>query len=283
MTDDAVPAATKKPGPVVIKLGGEVVQGPHMAAIAADVAEMRAAGTPVVIVHGGGPQATDLQKRLGQSPKIVGGRRITDEGALEVMKMTVAGKVNVDLCAALVAAGARPVGLHGASANTVLAKRRPPTVVTGGGPDPVDFGFVGDVVGVNDALVSLLTSDGYVPVLACLGCDEEGSLFNINADAVANQVAIRLDARALVLVTDVPGVMRDINDPSSRIGRLTLAEGQRAIEEGVVTKGMIPKLEESFAAIAQGVKAVHIVGKLSRGDLTRAVMTPGEVGTVLVA
>ena len=269
--------------PVVIKLGGEVVQGPHMAAIAADVAEMRAAGVPIVIVHGGGPQATELQKRLGQTPKIVGGRRVTDEETLEVMKMVVAGKVNVDLCAALVAGGSKPVGLHGASACTVLAQRRPPTVVTGGGPDPVDFGFVGDVVGVNEGLISLLIDDGYVPVLACLGADSKGGLYNINADAVANQVAIRLDARALVLVTDVPGVMRDINDPSSRIGRLTMADGKRAIEEGVVTKGMIPKLEESFAAIAQGVRAVHIVGKLSKGDLTRAVNAPGEVGTVLVA
>ena len=270
-------------GPVVIKLGGEVVQGPHMAAIAADVAEMRAAGTPVVLVHGGGPQATDLQKRLGQTPKIVGGRRITDEETLEVIKMTVAGKVNVDLCAALLAGGAKPVGLHGASACAVLATRRPPTVVSGGGPDPVDFGFVGDVIGINDALIGLLVNDGFVPVLACLGADEKGGVYNINADAVANQVAIRLDARALVLVTDVPGVMRDINDPSSRIERLTLAEGKRAIEEGVVTKGMIPKLEESFAAIAQGVRAVHIVGRLSRGDLTRAVTSPGAVGTVLVA
>lgn len=269
--------------PVVIKLGGEVVQGPHMAAIAADVAEMRAAGTPIVLVHGGGPQATELQKRLGQTPKIVGGRRVTDEETLEVMKMTVAGKVNVDLCAALIAGGAKPVGLHGASACTVLAVRRPPKVVSGGGPDPVDFGYVGDVIGVNDALIALLVNDGFVPVLACLGADEKGGVYNINADAVANQVAIRLDARALVLVTDVPGVMRDINDPSSRISRLTLADGKRAIDEGVVTKGMIPKLEESFAAIAQGVRAVHIVGRLSRGDLTRAVTSPGEVGTVLVA
>lgn len=276
-------APSSSGGPVVVKLGGEVVQGPHMAAIAADVAEIRASGTPVVIVHGGGPQATDLQKRLGQTPKIVGGRRVTDQDTLEVMKMIVAGKVNVDLCAALVAAGAKPVGLHGASACTVLATRRPPKLVTGGGPDPVDFGFVGDVVGINDALIALLTQDGYVPVLACLGADQRGGLYNINADAVANQVAIRLDARALVLVTDVPGVMRDISDPSSRIGRLTVADGKRAIEEGVVTKGMIPKLEESFAAIAEGVRAVHIVGKLSRGDLARAVTSPGEVGTVLVA
>jgi acetylglutamate kinase len=270
-------------GPVVIKLGGEVVQSPHMAAIAADVAEMRAAGTPVVIVHGGGPQATELQKRLGQTPKIVGGRRITDEETLEVIKMTVAGKVNVDLCAALIAGGAKPVGLHGASACTVLATRRPPKMVSGGGPEPVDFGYVGDVIGVNDALIALLVGDGFVPVIACLGADEKGNVYNINADAVANQVAIRLDARALVLVTDVPGVMRDLNDPGSRIGRLTLAEGKRAIEDGVVTKGMIPKLEESFAAIIQGVHAVHIVGRLSRGDLTRAVTSPGAVGTVLVA
>ena len=204
--------------PVVIKLGGEVVQGPHMAAIAADVAEMRAAGVPVVIVHGGGPQATELQKRLGQTPKIVGGRRVTDQETLEVMKMIVAGKVNVDLCAALVAGGSKPVGLHGASACTVLAQRRPPTVVSGGGPDPVDFGYVGDVVGVNDGLIALLISDGYVPVLACLGADERGGLYNINADAVANQVAIRLDARALVLVTDVPGVMRDVRIPPHASG-----------------------------------------------------------------
>ena len=283
MSEPATESAEPGPRVVVIKLGGEVVQSPYMAIIAADVADMRAAGVPVVIVHGGGPQATDLQKRLGQTPKIIGGRRVTDGETLEVMKMTVAGKVNVDLCAALVAAGVKPVGLHGASACTVLASRRPPKLVSGGGDEPVDFGFVGDVIGVNEALISLLTGDGYVPVLACLGADQRGGVYNINADAVANQVAIRLDAGALVLVTDVPGVMRDIKDPSSRIGRMTLADGQKAIADGVVTKGMIPKLEESFAAITQGVRAVHIVGNLAKGDLARAVATPGEVGTVLVA
>jgi acetylglutamate kinase len=263
----------------VVKIGGEVVQSAHMAAIAADVAAMK----DVVLVHGGGPQATDLQKRLGQTPHIVGGRRVTDADALEVMKMIVAGKVNVDACAALVAAGGRPVGLHGASALTVEASKRPPKVVTGGGPDPVDFGFVGDVVGVNDALVRLLVGAGYVPVIACLGADARGGVFNINADAVANQIAIRLDARALVLVTDVPGVLRDVADPSSRLARLTVAEGRKAIVDGVITKGMIPKVEESFAAIALGVRAVHVVGRLAAGDLRRAVDEPGSVGTVLVA
>jgi CheY-like chemotaxis protein len=133
----------------------------------------------------------------------------------------------------------------------------------------------------NPATVIVMST--YVPVLACLGCDEQGVVYNINADAVANQVAIRLDARALVLVTDVPGVLRDINDPASRIGRMTFAEGKKAIADGVVTKGMVPKLEESFASIEKGVRAVYIMGRLERGDLARAVREPGSVGTVLVA
>jgi acetylglutamate kinase len=268
---------------VVLKLGGEVVQGEHLGAIAADVAELRGAGRRVVLVHGGGPQATDLQKRLGQTPQIVAGRRITDADTLDVMKMAVAGKVNVDLCAALLGAGAKPVGLHGASALTVRAVKRPPRIVAGGGPDPIDFGHVGDVTGVNDALLGLLAENGYVPVIACLGADEAGNVYNINADIVANQLAIKLDAGALLLVTDVPGVMRDIKDPASRIPRITIAEGEKAIADGVVTKGMIPKLEESFAALKAGVRAVHIVGRLKRGDLAREVAAPGTVGTVLIA
>jgi acetylglutamate kinase len=270
---------------VVIKLGGEIVSagGVQLAAIAADVAEMRSNGITVIVVHGGGPQATDLQKRLGQTPKIVGGRRITDADTLDVMKMAVAGKVNVELCAALVAAGALPVGLHGASALAVKAKKRPPRVVSGGGPEPIDFGHVGDVTSVNSQILELLTHAGYVPVVACLGADENGNVYNINADIVANQLAIAIGAQSLLLVSDVPGVLRDVSDPSSRIARLSVDEGRDAIAKGIVTKGMIPKLEESFAAIASGVKAVHIVGNLKRGDLAREAAEPGSVGTVLVA
>ena len=268
--------------PIVLKLGGDVVAGPYLGAIATDVAALARAGTPVVLVHGGGPQATALQKQLGQSPNIVGGRRITDEATLDVMKMTLAGKVNVDLCAALVAAGARPVGLHGASSCVIRAVKRPPRVVSGGGPDPIDFGFVGDVTGLHHELLSLLLGAGYVPVLACLGADEAGHVYNINADVVANQSAIALGARSLFLVTDVPAVLRDVADPSSRIPHLSLADGKKAIADGVVTKGMIPKLEESFAAIAAGVRAVHIVGRLQPGDLAREAADPGSVGTVLI-
>lgn len=267
----------------LIKLGGEVVSGPYLAAIAHDVAQLSARGRKVVLVHGGGPQATALQKALGQTPNVVAGRRITDDATLEVMKMTVAGKVNVDLCSALIVAGAKPVGLHGASALTVEAVKRPPRVVSGGGPDPIDFGHVGDVVAVNRELVELLASNGYVPVIACLGAGRDGRVFNINADIVANRLAIALDAEGLYLVTDVPAVLRDVADPASRIARITVSEGKQLIAEGVITKGMIPKLDESFAAIAEGVRAVHVVGRLGEGDLARAIESPGSVGTMLVA
>jgi acetylglutamate kinase len=267
---------------LVIKIGGEVVASEAMATIAVGIAEMHGRGERLLLVHGGGPQATDLQKKLGQTPKLVAGRRITDAETLEVMKMVVAGKVNVDACAALVAVGLRPVGLHGASALAVRATKRPPRVMTGAGPDPIDFGHVGDVVGVNDALFALLVDAGYIPVVASLGADEQGRCYNINADVVASEIAVAFEARALVLVSDVPGVLRDVNDPTSRIARLTVAEGRKAIADGLVTKGMIPKLEESFFAISRGVRAIHIVGRLEPGQLAREAADPGSVGTVLV-
>jgi acetylglutamate kinase len=267
--------------PIILKLGGEVVASALALDIAKDVAALRKEGRPIIIVHGGGPQATALQKQLGQTPNMVAGRRITDDATLEVMKMTVAGKVNVDLCARLHAAGAKPVGLHGASSGVISAVKRPPKVLAGAGPDPIDMGHVGDVTGVDKELLALLSKNGYVPVLACLGADELGRVYNINADTVANRIAVALDAQALVLVTDVPGVLRDVTDPSSRIARLTREEGKKAIEDGTITKGMIPKIDESFTAIADGVKAVYIVGKLGPGDLARAVREPGSVGTVL--
>lgn len=263
---------------LVVKLGGEVVRSAELAKVASDLAALTRAGHGVVVVHGGGPQATDLQKRLGQTPNVVAGRRITDAAALEVMKMTVAGQVNVDLSAAIVAAGGKPVGLHGASSLAIRATKRPPRVVSGAGPEPIDFGFVGDVTGINRDLVHLLVDAGYLPVLACLGADEAGGIYNINADIVAAQVAIAIEADALLLVTDVPAVLRDVRDPSSRIARMSVAEAKQLIEEGIVTKGMIPKLDESFAALSRGVREVHILGAT---DLARSIDEPGSVGTVL--
>ncbi len=269
----------------VIKLGGELLapaRADEAAAIVADVASLVARGDTVVIVHGGGPQTSALQRSLGQEPNIVGGRRITDDAALDAIKMMVGGKLNIELCARLGAAGVRAVGLTGASARAVAAVKRPPRVVSGCGDDPVDFGHVGDVAGLNDALLSTLIGAGFVPVLASLGGGDDGRVYNINADIVATQVAALLDADALALVTGTPGVLRDIADPDSRIRRATVAEARALIADGTVAGGMIPKLEESFNALAGGVHRVQVIGHLGPKDLLMAIDEPGTVGTTLV-
>lgn len=267
---------------IVVKVGGEILEGNAIDPVARDVAALVDGGRRVAMVHGGGPQASAMQRRLGLEPRMVAGRRITDEATLDVMKMVVGGRLNIDLCAALLRAGARPIGLHGASSRAVRAERRPPRVVSGGGPDPIDFGLVGDVVGVNVELLELLLGAGYTPVLACLGGDDSGAVLNINADIVANELASALAAEHLVLVTGAPGVMRDLKDPASRIPRLTIAEARAAIADGTVQGGMIPKLDESAAALESArVGCVHVVGNLGPGDLLAAIASPGSVGTAV--
>ena len=267
---------------IVVKIGGEVVGSGEAALLGKDLREL-SADHRIAIVHGGGPQATELQKKLGLTTTQIAGRRVTDAATLDVMKMVIAGKLNVDLCAALLAAGLSPVGLHGASGHVVKATRRPPKPYPPAAPDPVDLGFVGDVTGFNLELLELLWSGKHVPVIACLGADTEGGTFNINADLVGNQLAAALKADRLFLVTSTPGVLQDVNDPASRLAKITVAEAKQAILDKVVTGGMIPKLEEAMSVIDHGVGSIHILGKLSSGDLVRAVREPGSVGTTLVA
>ena len=267
--------------PVVVKLGGEVLGAPAVGVEASDHAravERAGPGARFIVVHGGGPQATALSQRLGIEPRLVGGRRITDAATLDVIKMIVAGQLNVDLVAALRAAGVAAVGLHGAS-GLVRAHRRPPRVVSGGGPEPIDFGSVGDIDGFDLALLEALEAAGYLPVIACVGASPLGEVLNINADVVASQLAAAAGAAALVAVTGVGGVRRDAADPASRLPRLSIAEAREAIAGGVVRGGMIPKLEEAFAPLAAGVGAVHIVGA---GEIADSLAAPGSVGTLLL-
>lgn len=268
---------------IVAKVGGDIFKGPALDAVTGDVAALCASGDRVAMIHGGGPQATAMQKQLGQTPNVVAGRRITDADALDVMKMVVGGRLNIDLCAALLGAGARPIGLHGASSLAVEASKRPPRVVAGGGDAPIDFGLVGDVVSVNRALLELLLDAGHTPVLACIAADRAGQVLNINADVIANHVAEALGADHLILCTGTAGVLRDVADPDSRIRRLTVAEARAAIDDGTVSGGMIPKLTESMRVLGTGrVGSVHIVGQLAAGDIPRELADPGAVGTALL-
>lgn len=277
------------PQRAVIKFGGEVVlQRAQLAALMADIAELVARGWRIVICHGGGPQATALSERLGLRAHKVGGRRVTDAATLQVMKQTLAGEVSVDVCAAAAAAGLAAVGISGTSAGLVTARRRPPKVVAGAGPEPVDFGLVGDVIEIRHGVLDHLLQGGYVPVVSTLGiaarapAGEPCEVYNINADTVAAAIAAALQVDHLFLVTDVPGVLRDRDDPSSRIGVLTAAAATAAIADGTIAGGMIPKVEEALANLERGIGRVHILGA-QPGGLERAATEPGSFGTVLVA
>ncbi len=271
---------------VVVKFGGEVVaRRAELSGLLAEVAKLRRDGAAVVLCHGGGPQASALQQRLGVETVKVGGRRITDAATLQIMKCVLAGEVSIDVVAAALAAGVPAVGLSGVSAGLVTAHRRPPKRVSGGGEAPVDFGLVGDIDTIRTEVLEQLWRGGFVPVVNSLGVAAQAepgqpcAVFNINADTVAAAIAAALRADHLLLVTDVPGVLRDREDPNSVIPSLTRSAARQAIADGIIAGGMIPKVEEALDNLAQGIGAVHILGA---GALHDAVRSPGARGTVLV-
>jgi acetylglutamate kinase len=264
---------------IVVKLGGEAAGDPSVVdAILEDIAALMAEGMRVVLLHGGGAQATALATRLGIPKRIVGGRRITDPETLEIMKMTLAGQVRVDLLARCRARALSAVGVDGVADDVIQARRRPPRVVSGCGDAPIDFGEVGDVVAIGTDVIRLLATEGYLPIVNSLGADEDGRVLNINADIVATRMAAALGAKHLFLLTGAPGVLGDLDNPETRIPRLTIDSAKEAIARGIIQGGMIPKLEESFFALNAGVNTVHILSAEAPNGLQRSVRSAQDPG-----
>jgi acetylglutamate kinase len=213
---------------------------------------------------------------------MVAGRRYTDEATLEVMKMSLAGQVSVDVASAFRLAGVPALCTTGMSAGLIDAKRRPPKVMSGAGPDPVDLGLVGDVTGVNTEAFQRIADAGFVPVLGSLSGDAQGNVFNINADTVATRVAAKLGAAKLFLVSNVPGVLANKDDPSTRLPTLTPAEARAKIASGVIQGGMIPKVEESLEMLQEGIEAIHIVGISPDDAVLREAEKAGSQGTAFL-
>ena len=276
-------------GPVaVLKFGGDVVADTaKLVAVMREVAALTEAGWRFLICHGGNPQANSLTQRLNLEKKQIGGRRITDAATLQVMKQVLAGECNVDVVAAGTAVGLQAVGISGTSAGTVTAIRRPPKVFSGCGPDPVDFGFVGEITDIKPQLIQHLWEGGFTPILNTLATSSAADgdagvcqVYNINADTVSSAIAAHIKAQHLFLMTAVPGVLRDKDDPSTRIPSLTEREARQAITDGVVVGGMIPKIEEALKNLSLGIGAIHILGAES-GALQGEAEQPGSRGTVL--
>jgi acetylglutamate kinase len=267
----------------VVKVGGDVLLGDtERQGIAANVKDLVDNGWRVVVLHGGGPQTNRLQQKHGLVANKVGGRRITSEDDLVVVKQAICGEVNVELTQVLQQVGVNAFGCHGASGQLVQAVKRPPSVVSGGGPDPIDFGQVGDVVGINADLIHGLLDLGVVPVIATLGVESEtAKVYNINADTTVVQIAKALKADLLLLTTAVGAIYRDLDQPDSRISQVNVEQAQGLIAEGVIQGGMIPKVEEAISVLKDGVKHIAIVGPQIQGAFLAVAKGEGSKGTVI--
>ncbi len=265
----------------VIKAGGEIFADPAQTnALMEQVGILHQVGIRVVLIHGGGPQSTELATALGLDTTFVDGRRVTDGASLDVAMMVLNGQINTRVLAACRDLQIPAVGISGVDAGLIRAHRRPP--VEREGQDSVDYGYVGDIDSVEiDILVKQL-DNGLMPVVSPLSCDETGTLLNINADTVAAAIAAELGAEKLILLTGAPGVLEDVKDPRSLISYIDRAALDKLRDDGKLADGMLPKAAAIDAALADGVSRVHVISYKVPDSLLLEVFTNEGTGTLVV-
>lgn len=269
----------------VVKLGGDVLSDPDVLhPVAEQIALLHSLGIRIVVVHGGGPQASALTRRLGMEPRMVGGRRVTDDGALEVAKMVYAGLLSTDLLASLRAHGVPGAGVSGVDGELITAHRRPPVQVVddSGNTVRVDYGHVGDLDHVDPRLLTTLLDARFVPVVAGLAGDADGAVYNVNADTVAEALAVALRAQKLIFLTGAPGLLRDRDDPSSLVAFADPDDLAGLLASGAIAGGMRPKVEACIRAATSGVERTHIIDGRAPDALLMEVFTGAGCGTMIV-
>ncbi|MEY2553935.1 MAG: acetylglutamate kinase [Ilumatobacteraceae bacterium] len=256
---------------VVVKYGGNAMTDPALARqFADDVVLMRSVGMQPVVVHGGGPQISALMERLGMVPEFRDGLRVTDADSLDVARMVLVGKISRDIVSAVNVHGPLAVGLSGEDAGLILASARNP-----------ELGFVGDVAAVNPGIVQRLLAEELIPVVSTIGADLAGQSYNINADTVAGALAEALGAEKVVYLTDVEGLMADLDDPSSLISYVDAPQLQKLVDTGVLSGGMIPKIAACIHAVENGVGSAHILDGRIPHVLLLEVFTDSGIGTMI--
>lgn len=265
---------------VVVKYGGAaMIDAELKRAVIQDIVLMHDVGIRPVVVHGGGPEITQLMNRLGMKPRFVDGQRVTDQDTLDIAEMVLAGKVNSELTNAINQAGGVAVGLSGKDAGLILAEKLQPTDAAGNATG--DLGYVGTVKHINPAIVDVLREKSIIPVITPIGVGEDGQGYNINADTVALEVARAVGARKLIFLTDTSGVLRDVKDPHSVIGTIIADEIEDLIEKKTISGGMIPKVRSAQRAL-EVCRKVHILDGRVPHSLLLELFTSRGIGTQIV-
>ena len=258
---------------VVVKYGGNAMVSEQLREqVMEDMVLLWLVGVKVVLVHGGGPEITDMMNRLGKKPKFIDGLRVTDQETVDIAQMVLAGKVNKTLVKLLEVKGGKAMGISGMDGGLIEARMRNP-----------DLGFVGSITGVNIEPVMDLLEKGYIPVISTLGCDSEGNTYNINGDTAAACIAGALHAERLIMMTDIAGVLKDRNDPTTLIREMTISEAVKLFEENVIAGGMIPKVECCIDAIHRGVESVIIMDGRVPHSILMEILTDEGAGTMVTA
>ncbi len=257
---------------VVIKYGGNAMINEELKdAVMGDIALLSQIGIKVVLVHGGGPEITDMLGKIGKKSEFVDGLRVTDKETADIVQMVLAGKVNKSLVALLGRLGCKAIGLCGADNHLITAEVKDERL-----------GFVGEITDINPEPILDLLNMGYVPVISTTGCDNDGNVYNINADTAAAKIAGILGAESFISMTDIAGLLRDINDPSTLISKVSVSEIPELINEGIISGGMIPKIECCREAIRRGVRKVFIIDGRVPHSLLIEILTNEGLGTMFV-
>lgn len=282
---EALPYIKKFSGKtVVIKYGGHAMTDPELKrAVLTDVVLMKYVGIHPVIVHGGGPEITGMLNRLNIESHFVNGLRVTDRETMEVVEMTLVGKINKELVTLLNGFGGKAVGLCGKDAGLFLARRKSGQVRQPDGTvNTVDIGFVGDIAQVNPEIVTTLIKESYIPVIAPVAAGPNGESYNINADHAAGELAVALKAEKLVILTNVEGILKNRRDKDSLLSVIRVAEVPGLIAAGVIEGGMLPKVECCLSALSGGVKTTHILDGRVAHSILLEVFTDKGIGTMVI-
>jgi acetylglutamate kinase len=256
---------------VVVKLGGHAMVDPSLAAtFAEDIVLMRSVGIRPVVVHGGGPQISELMERLGMVPEFRDGQRVTDAETVDIARMVLVGKVNREIVASINVHGPLAVGVSGEDAGLIVAGARAP-----------ELGFVGDVEAVHPAILERLLSEDLIPVVSTIGADASGQAYNINADAVAGAIAEALGAEKVIYLTDVEGLLADVADPGSLISQVEAPALRALVDDGTLSGGMIPKIQACLDAVDNGVGSAHLLDGRRAHVVLLELFSDAGVGTMI--
>lgn len=257
---------------VVVKYGGNAMTDEKLkSSVMKDIVIMSLIGMKVVLVHGGGPEITEMLDKLGKETEFVDGLRVTDRETADVVQMVLSGKINKSLVNLIESKGGKAMGICGTDGHMIQAKQLDPRM-----------GYVGEITKVNTQPILDLLEKGYIPVVSSVGCDNNGNIYNINADTAAAKIAGMLGAECLISMTNIAGILKDKDDPKSLISELNLDDAAKLMEEGVIAGGMIPKVECCVNAINWGVRKVFVIDGTIKHSILIEILTDEGIGTMVV-